>query len=154
MSNQYADDIRRRQRLEEQQLAALRGVVNDLVPPIDGSSFWAADFQQRLQILKHEKRIKSKRTRHSLKRRARLAGATIGAPVDRRAIILRDKSICHICGEKCEPADIHLDHVIPLSKGGAHSPENIKVAHSRCNLDKRDLVLSDIPRYNPAQRSA
>lgn len=147
MSNQYADDIRRRQRLEAEQEAALRAVVTELIPP---SAIYET-FDQRLAALKWEQRLKRRRQRGSDRRRARLAAATVNGRVDRHEIILRDKSTCWICGQKCEPHEIHLDHVIPLSKGGEHSPENVRVAHDRCNLAKRDLLPSDLPSYTQSR---
>lgn len=34
--------------------------------------------------------------------------------------------------------DLHMDHVIPLSKGGSHALANIVPACPRCNLNKKD----------------
>ena len=52
---------------------------------------------------------------------------------------------CHICGgpidPKCPYPDTMygtVDHVTPLSKGGAHVLENVKAAHHICNSMKRD----------------
>ena|SRR5438445_2833522 len=56
---------------------------------------------------------------------------------------------CHICGGVVAPSDVHFDHVIPLSRSGPHSEDNIKVAHSVCNLRKGDLFLEDM---SPFQR--
>lgn len=61
--------------------------------------------------------------------------------IDVDAIKLRDKMICHICNRKVgEGAPFHLDHVIPLSKGGPTTMANLKLAHPRCNLSKRDRI--------------
>jgi 5-methylcytosine-specific restriction endonuclease McrA len=62
----------------------------------------------------------------------------------------RDNGICHICNEKVDFdldfPDINSpsrDHVIPLSKGGKYSWDNVKLSHLGCNREKRDkLVLS------------
>lgn len=64
--------------------------------------------------------------------------------VSRAFIIERDGSMCHICGKKCEPEEIHLDHVVALAKGGTHEPENIKVSCARCNLSKGARLLDEI----------
>lgn len=63
--------------------------------------------------------------------------------VDYLEILIRDNFVCHICGTDVEPDDIHFDHVIPLSKGGQHSTDNIHVAHSRCNIRKSNKILED-----------
>lgn len=31
-----------------------------------------------------------------------------------------------------------VDHVIPISKGGTHTWDNVKPAHYKCNIDKAD----------------
>lgn len=56
--------------------------------------------------------------------------------ISRAYIIERDNSRCHMCRKKCKPSEIHLDHVIPLSKGGPHTPENLRVACAKCNIAK------------------
>lgn len=69
------------------------------------------------------------------RRRARERAARTET-LDYRAIWDRDNGICHICHQPVDRADLHYDHVIPLSKGGPHTYENIKVSHSTCNLRK------------------
>jgi len=57
--------------------------------------------------------------------------------------------VCSIddCGKKTvstdqiEPPDLHFDHVIPLSKGGPHTYDNIRPAHSWCNMRKGTKLL-------------
>lgn len=66
---------------------------------------------------------------------AQKVAATIET-VDYEAIYRRDKGICHICQNPVPRSRLHFDHVIPLSKGGPHSMENIKVSHARCNMRK------------------
>lgn len=64
----------------------------------------------------------------------------------------RDKGICHICQRQCSFEDYTtrngrfaagklyptIDHVIPRSKGGVHSWDNVKLAHHYCNSIKGD----------------
>jgi 5-methylcytosine-specific restriction endonuclease McrA len=38
----------------------------------------------------------------------------------------------------------HFDHVIPLSRGGRHSTENIQLAHPFCNWSKNDKLPEEI----------
>ena len=56
--------------------------------------------------------------------------------VSRDEIAERDNHLCHICGLFCSVHDLTLDHVVPLSKGGAHTKENIRIAHRECNSRK------------------
>jgi 5-methylcytosine-specific restriction endonuclease McrA len=38
----------------------------------------------------------------------------------------------------------HLDHVIPLSKGGNDTPDNVRTTHAKCNMAKGDVVLEAV----------
>jgi 5-methylcytosine-specific restriction endonuclease McrA len=59
--------------------------------------------------------------------------------LNRRAVFVRDDHKCQYCGA---PAD-SLDHVVPRSRGGDHSWENVVAACSRCNTHKRDRLLHE-----------
>ena len=54
-----------------------------------------------------------------------------------KQVLDRDGMTCHIC-ELAIPSldDLHFDHVIPLSRGGMHTMENVKPAHASCNRKK------------------
>jgi 5-methylcytosine-specific restriction endonuclease McrA len=80
---------------------------------------------------------------HGLKRGNGRFGPGRRRDIVRAYIIERDRSICHICGKKCRPGEITLDHVIPLAKGGTHAEENLRVAHLSCNCAKRDRGAND-----------
>lgn len=62
------------------------------------------------------------------------------SPAGRVAIYDRDGWICQLCSEPVDPLaptnsrwDATLDHIVPSSKGGDDSPENLRLAHRRCN---------------------
>jgi 5-methylcytosine-specific restriction endonuclease McrA len=64
--------------------------------------------------------------------------------VRRRDIYERDQGRCGICGGPVVFEEMHLDHVIPLARGGVHGPENVQVAHALCNRKKHAKV---VPRW-------
>lgn len=87
-----------------------------------------------------DKRVRKIKTRKE-------AGITL------KKIAKRDKNKCYLCGGLCDWGDIEtredgtmiagnnypsLDHIVPLAKGGAHTWDNIKLAHRKCNIKKRD----------------
>jgi 5-methylcytosine-specific restriction endonuclease McrA len=62
------------------------------------------------------------------------------APLTRRAVFARDGWACQYCGRTAE----NLDHVIPKSRGGEHSWENVVAACRRCNSRKENHLPHDI----------
>ncbi|MET8278278.1 HNH endonuclease [Micromonospora sp. NPDC005174] len=60
-------------------------------------------------------------------------------------IFERDRWICHLCRTRINrrlawphPRSASLDHVIPVSRGGAHVRANVKATHLVCNLRKNN----------------
>lgn len=77
------------------------------------------------------------------RRRALKKAAATGRPVIRDEIAARDGYRCGICSSRVDMAKVwphpmspSLDHVVPLTKGGAHDPSNVQLAHLRCNSAK------------------
>ena len=66
----------------------------------------------------------------------------------RRRVILRDGGICQYCGSR--PRVITMDHLLPISKGGANEMSNVVVACKRCNAiksSKTPLELFNWPNW-------
>lgn len=77
----------------------------------------------------------------SQSRRARKNGAFV-EQVDPAVVFERDRGICGICTKPIDPPDKwHVDHVVPLAKGGAHSYHNTQPAHAFCNISKGAKLL-------------
>lgn len=74
-----------------------------------------------------------KRRRDSF-RRAGLDAATWS--IRRASILERDGPVCAYCATEDGPFEI--DHVIPISRGGSHEPDNLTVACRPCNRSKKD----------------
>ncbi len=51
-------------------------------------------------------------------------------------VFLRDRFTCQYCGESLPTHDLTFDHVVPRSKGGHTTWENVVTACSPCNLVK------------------
>lgn len=56
----------------------------------------------------------------------------------RKRMILREKhgNVCQICGKEVEEKEMCVEHVIPKSKGGNNSIENLSLTCRTCNLKK------------------
>jgi 5-methylcytosine-specific restriction endonuclease McrA len=82
---------------------------------------------------------------HHATRKARMKITVDGEVVriPRAYIIERDNSRCHMCNRKCSGTNLHIDHVIPLSRGGTHTLENLRVACATCNTSKRDRAVGE-----------
>lgn len=50
---------------------------------------------------------------------------------------------CHWCGTKVNGKKIHFDHIIALSKGGAHSISNLCASCQHCNATKHARLIAD-----------
>jgi len=54
----------------------------------------------------------------------------------RQNIFMRDKFSCQYCGKKHDRNDLNIDHVIPRSRGGKTTWENVVCSCVRCNTKK------------------
>lgn len=89
------------------------------------------------------------------KRIRKIKNYTVDTDIEIHALFNRDNGKCWICGEQCDFEDYEIvdgafivgktypsiDHVFPLSKGGLHSWDNVKLAHHYCNTIKSDKVV-------------
>jgi 5-methylcytosine-specific restriction endonuclease McrA len=58
-------------------------------------------------------------------------------PSMRFKILKRDDYRCQICGaSQQDGAKLHIDHIIPVAKGGTTVAANLHVLCDRCNLGK------------------
>lgn len=94
-----------------------------------------------------------RRSEHHHRREARKAGiATERIDID--VVWARDNGHCWICSGLVDPDAKYphplsrsLDHIIPLAKGGSHTLNNVATAHLRCNISKKDRLLSHLPSW-------
>ena len=94
---------------------------------------------------------------HEHSRRLKIQSAMVDKDITVKGLFLRDKGICAICGKPCDINDYEyrdgvfiagnnypsVDHIIPLSKGGVHSWDNVQLAHRICNTKKRDHIYGE-----------
>jgi len=59
--------------------------------------------------------------------------------ISRRGVLARDAHSCQYCGSRAET----IDHVLPRSRGGGHTWENVVAACRTCNVRKGDRLLPD-----------
>lgn len=79
-----------------------------------------------------------------VRRRARKKGATIGPAFTRQQVWDRDNGTCHLCKQPADPSNWHVEHVVPLARGGAHSFDNCAVSCPPCNRRKGTRLLDEL----------
>jgi len=85
-------------------------------------------------------------------RRALLAGAVIGIAASQKAEITEiyrqakesPRVRCYLCGKLIPKGHRHVDHIVPLSKGGTHRLSNLAVACNVCNMSKHDKIPEEV----------
>ena len=97
------------------------------------------DQQVRAWREANPERVRENLQRNTRLRRARKKGAEIG-PIDLDVLWT---GLCGICGDPIDrdlpypdPLSKSVDHIVPLSKGGAHEQSNLQWAHLVCNNRK------------------
>jgi 5-methylcytosine-specific restriction endonuclease McrA len=64
-------------------------------------------------------------------------------PTLRTKILERDGRRCVICGASAsDGVKLHIDHIVPIAKGGKTIESNLRVLCDQCNLGKSDKLLS------------
>lgn len=72
-------------------------------------------------------------------------------------VFLRDRFTCQYCGEAFSSHDLTFDHLVPRSRGGKTTWQNVVTACSVCNLEKGSRLPHEahmFPRRQPIQPSS
>lgn len=93
------------------------------------------ELQKRWRDANRERRAAHKRARKKTKKAALRAG-----------LLKQQRGRCAYCREKLDPTTMHVDHVIPLSKGGEDKPSNMQATCGSCNLSKSAKHPADFAR--------
>lgn len=95
--------------------------------------FWAKN-PEKAQAYNRKRRAKLNKVKH--------------IPYTKEEVLEKYGTNCHICGvpidlkaprkagKKGWENGLHLDHLIPISKGGPDTIENVRPAHGLCNMSK------------------
>lgn len=63
--------------------------------------------------------------------------------LSRKNILLRDRNTCQYCGEILASGELTLDHVIPRSRGGLSTWENLVACCHPCNREKGNQLPAE-----------
>lgn len=104
---------------------------------------------------RESEREQERRKEHNRRKRAKGGNNKITL----RKVYERDKGVCYLCGSLCDYKDFtkrgdvfiagrtypSIDHVVPLSKGGKHLFNNVRLACFYCNTCKNDKLINPRP---------
>lgn len=82
----------------------------------------------RLRVRTRKARIQSAQGKHTVE--------------DIRNMYKRQKGKCYYCASKLSKT-YHVDHIVPLTRGGSNDPSNLVIACPPCNLSKKDKLLHE-----------
>ncbi|MBU1169281.1 MAG: HNH endonuclease [Proteobacteria bacterium] len=57
------------------------------------------------------------------------------------------KGLCHYCNKAVKAADLTMDHVVPLVRGGRSTRGNVVAACKDCNTKKQSLLPMEWEEY-------
>jgi 5-methylcytosine-specific restriction endonuclease McrA len=63
--------------------------------------------------------------------------------LSRKNILLRDRNTCQYCGVVLSSSELTLDHVVPRSRGGSSTWENLVACCHSCNRRKGNHLLGE-----------
>ena len=95
--------------------------------------------KRKVAALSWQKRNPQSAVNYQSRRRSKLKGMLSGCVSDRELHQMRE-SCCAYCGAR---GDIHIDHIIPIAKGGAHSIGNLQPLCASCNQSKGSKFYAD-----------
>ena len=57
------------------------------------------------------------------------------------------QGICHWCGKRFAPDELTMDHIVPVTRGGKSSRNNVVPACKECNSRKKYLLPMEWEEY-------
>lgn len=106
--------------------------------------------RMKLYVQKNRAKLLPMWQRNYLKRRAKLANV-LSERYEKLDVYKRDNGLCYICSQVIDvllewphPKSFSIDHIIPLSKGGDNTLNNVASTHLRCNLSKFTKIIGEV----------
>ena len=96
---------------------------------------------------------KAKKRARDLKRRVMIKG---NGDFEITNIVIKDildssSGKCAYCGKDCE-GNYHIDHILPVSRGGSNDRENLCLSCPNCNWSKNDKTAEEFMEYRLNKR--
>lgn len=102
---------------------------------------WARNNMDRIRASRTKPESMFKRRAREAMRRVRViqnGGTHTSADI---AIQLKSqKGLCWWCEKPLDPTRFHVDHLIPVARGGSNSPRNLVISCASCNCSRKDKL--------------
>lgn len=110
------------------------------------SSYYFANKERRSKSYRKwrlsSRAVKNASVRNRKARELNAEGSHTATDIERQFKAQRGR--CYYCGVKVGK-NYHVDHVVPLSRGGSNDPFNLVIACPACNVAKRDRLPHEFP---------
>ena len=137
----YEDRIFEKNKLPNPQMDVIIYCKASYTSPTGKNYYWKAesyrlnDIKRGLELVITRREQKQRRQNQIKEERSKLT------PSLRYDILRRDNFMCQICGSTAKDGvQLHVDHIVPVSKGGKTEKSNLRTLCDRCNLGKSDKI--------------
>jgi len=135
-----------KKRIRAQQKAYYQANKEKIITQV---KIWQKVNSEKIKVRKRVYREANLENRREAERKRRaLKYQTEVEAINEKMVYFRDGWICQHCKRRVNkrfkfpnPMCASLDHIIPLSKGGTHTYNNVQLAHLSCNASKQDKIL-------------
>jgi len=62
------------------------------------------------------------------------------------------KGICYYCQNRFQPTELTMDHIVPLSRGGKSTKNNVVPCCKKCNSEKKSHLFMDWQPVTPPEK--
>lgn len=59
----------------------------------------------------------------------------------------RSTGVCYYCGRTFKPAELTMDHIVPIGRGGKSTKGNVVPSCKECNTKKKYMLLIEWEEY-------
>lgn len=152
-ARKQAEDIERKRRKEEKEIARMLRPVNAKTPGyytcvVCRKTEWVEQHSQK-QYCSDKCRRKSTKAKLLKKNRKRkIKSKAISQSIALESLMKKFRKRCKHCNTLCvypegynHPNEATIDHIMPLSKGGLHLWNNVQLLCRRCNTAKSDKIM-------------